>query len=221
MNIIRELRKSIAAEVHPDLSVVIKAPTEASDTQINAFIKRKEAWIEKQKKYFQQFNRKEPTEFLSGSSVLYLGRQYQVIIEKAAYKNRIKVTKNRLYILSSAPQKSDEITADFQRWLLSRAEVVFAQRLTECLKSFPNLSPPKLKIRRLKKRWGSYLKRHEIVLNPDLIKASKQAIDYVIIHDLCHAFYPRHDEDFYRLLSSKMPNWKEIKAKFEKKLLCY
>ena len=51
MNIIRELRKSIAAEVHPDLSVVIKAPIEASDTQINAFIKRKEAWIEKQKKY--------------------------------------------------------------------------------------------------------------------------------------------------------------------------
>lgn len=221
MNIIRERRKSIAAEVYPDLSVVIKAPEEANDAQINAFIKRKEAWIEKQKRYFRQFNRKEPMEILSGSSVLYLGRQYQVIIEKAAYKNRVKVMKNRLYILSSAPQKSHEIIADFQRWLLSRATVVFNERLVECLKFFPTLPAPKMTIRRLKKRWGSYLKRHEIVLNPDLIKANKQAIDYVIIHELCHAFYPRHDDDFYRLLSSKMPNWKAIKEKFEKKLLSY
>lgn len=158
MNIIRERRKSIAAEVYPDLSVVIKAPEEANDAQINAFIKRKEAWIEKQKRYFRQFNRKEPMEILSGSSVLYLGRQYQVIIEKAAYKNRVKVMKNRLYILSSAPQKSDEIIADFQRWLLSRATVVFKERLVECLKVFPTLPAPKMTIRRLKKRWGSYLK---------------------------------------------------------------
>lgn len=78
---------------------------------------------------------------------------------------------------------------------------------------------PTLKVRKLKRRWGSYLKKNEIVLNPDLIKASKQSIDYVIYHELCHAYFDKHTDDFYNLLSLKMPNWKQVKENFELKLL--
>ncbi len=221
MKIIKENRKSFAAEVYPDLQVVIKAPVAASELKIEDFIRRKEKWIEKQKNYFQQFNKIDTKEIISGCSVLYLGRQYQIIIEKAPWKNAVKVMKNKIYILSSAPQKTNEISLAFKDWLLRRAEAVFHERLAECIKSFPTLSVPKMKIRKLQKRWGSYLKRHEIILNPDLIKANKQAIDYVIMHELCHAFYSRHNDDFYQLLSTKMPNWQDVKEKFEKKLLSY
>lgn len=155
------------------------------------------------------------------NSTLYLGRQYQVIIEKAALKNVVKITNNKIYILSSAPQKIDDINKAFSDWLIKRAEVVFKERLTECLKSFPDLAKPSLKIRKLNKRRGSYLRKHKIVLNPELIKANKKSIDYVICHELCHAYYNSHTEDFYNLLSLKIPNWKQIKERFELKLLSY
>lgn len=221
MKIIKENRKSFAVEVYPDLQVVIKAPEAAYDMEVENFIRRKEKWIEKQKTYFRQFNKIDAKEIISGCSVLYLGRQYQVIIEKAPWKNAVKVMKNKIYILSSAPQKTEEIKLAFNNWLMTRAEAIFQERLAECMKSFPNLSVPKMKIRKLQKRWGSYLKRHEIILNPDLIKANKIAIDYVIMHELCHAFYSQHNDDFYQLLSTKMPDWQDVKEKFEKKLLSY
>lgn len=221
IKIIKEKRKSLAVEVYPNFSVVIKSPEQAKDFEIKDFIKRKTPWIEKQINYFKQFNMPEDKIYESGSSALYLGRQYQVIIEKSLLRNIVKVFNNKIYILTPFTQKLDEINQAFSDWMIKRAETVFNERLNVCMKAFPDLKMPSLKIRKLNKRWGSYLKKHEIVLNPALIKASKQAIDYVIYHELCHAYYPNHTEEFYNLLSLKMPNWEKVKEKMELKLLSY
>lgn len=218
---IREKRKFLSAEVYPNFSVIIKAPEQAKDFEIRDFIKRKTPWIEKQINYFKQFNVPEGKIYESGSSALYLGRQYQVIIEKSLLRNIVKIFNNKIYILTPLPQKLDEINQVFSDWMVKRAEVVFNERLNVCMKAFPDLKMPSLKIRKLNKRWGSYLKKHEIVLNPALIKASKQAIDYVIYHELCHAYYPNHTEEFYNLLSLKMPNWEKVKEKMELRILSY
>lgn len=218
---IREKRKSLVAEVYPNFSVVIKAPEQAKDFEIRDFIKRKTPWIEKQINYFKQFNVPEDQIYESGSSALYLGRQYQVIVEKSLLRNIVKIFNNKIYILTPLPQKLDEINQAFSDWMIKRAEVVFNERLKICMKAFPELKMPSLKIRKLNKRWGSYLKKHEIILNPVLIKASKQSIDYVIYHELCHAYYSNHTEEFYNLLSLKMPNWEKVKEKMELKILSY
>jgi len=221
IKIIKEKRKSLAVEVYPNFSVVVKSPEQAKDFEIKDFIKRKTPWIEKQIGYFKQFNMPEDKIYESGSSALYLGRQYQVIIEKSVLRNVIKVFNNKIYILTPFTHKLDEINQAFSDWMIKRAETVFNERLNVCMKAFPDLEMPSLKIRKLNKRWGSYLKKHEIVLNPALIKASKQSIDYVIYHELCHAYYPNHTEEFYNLLSLKMPNWEKVKEKMELKLLSY
>lgn len=221
IKIIKEKRKSLAVEVYPNFSVVIKSPEQAKDFEIRDFIKRKTPWIEKQINYFKQFNMPEDKIYESGSSALYLGRQYQVIIEKSLLRNIVKVFNNKIYILTPLPQKLDEINQVFSDWMIKRAEVVFNERLKICMKAFPELEMPSLKIRKLNKRWGSYLKKHEIILNPVLIKASKQSIDYVIYHELCHAYYPNHTEEFYNLLFLKMPNWEKVKEKMELKILSY
>lgn len=219
--VVKEKRKSLAVEVYPDFTVLVKSPEEAKDFEIKDFIKRKTTWVEKQLNYFKQFNMPEDKFYETGSSALYLGRQYQVIIEKSPLRNIIKVFNNKIYILTPSIQKLDEVNDVFQNWFIKRAEIIFNERLNVCMKAFPDLEMPKLRIRKLNKRWGSYLKKHEIILNPALIKASKPSIDYVIYHELCHAYYPNHTDEFYNLLSLKMPNWEKIKEKMELKLLSY
>lgn len=219
--VVKEKRKSLAVEVYPDFTVLVKSPEQAKDFEIKDFVNRKTPWIEKQLNYFKQFNMPEDKFYETGSSALYLGRQYQVIIEKSPLRNIIKVFDNKIYILTPSIQKLDEVNDVFQNWFIKRAEIIFNERLNVCMKAFPDLEMPKLRIRKLNKRWGSYLKKHEIVLNPALIKASKPSIDYVIYHELCHAYYPNHTDEFYNLLSLKMPNWKKIKEKMELKLLSY
>ena len=219
--VVKEKRKSLAVEVYPDFTVLVKSPEQAKDFEIKDFVNRKTPWIEKQLNYFKQFNMPEDKFYETGSSVLYLGRQYQVIIEKSPLRNIIKIFNNKIYILTPSIQKLDEVNDVFQNWFIKRAEIIFNERLNVCMKAFPDLEMPKLRIRKLNKRWGSYLKKHEIILNPALIKASKPSIDYVIYHELCHAYYPNHTDEFYNLLSLKMPNWEKIKEKMELKLLSY
>ncbi|EEY50649.1 protein of unknown function DUF45 [Vibrio cholerae CT 5369-93] len=50
------------------------------------------------------------------------------------------------------------------------------------------------------------------MLNPYLVKAPKESIDYVILQELCYIAAHNHSEKFWRLLTSVMPNWKEVKA---------
>ena len=54
-----------------------------------------------------------------------------------------------------------------------------------------------------------------LILNPHLVKAPKECIDYVILHELCHISEYNHSERFWRLLTQVMPNWKEVKARLD------
>jgi len=69
------------------------------------------------------------------------------------------------------------------------------------------------------KRWGSYLGKNKIALNPLLIRASKDCLDYVIVHELCHMKYKNHNKEFFKLQESIIPNWKEVKEKLELRFL--
>ena len=70
IKIVKEKRKSLAVEVYPNFTVLVKSPEQAKDFEIKDFIKRKTTWIEKQLSYFKQFNMPEDKIYESGSSAL-------------------------------------------------------------------------------------------------------------------------------------------------------
>ena len=67
----------------------------------------------------------------------------------------------------------------------------------------------------MKRRWGSFLNQDKVFLNPKLIHTSKDCIDYVIVHELCHMKYKDHDKRFYNLLTHKYPKWQKTKERLE------
>jgi len=67
----------------------------------------------------------------------------------------------------------------------------------------------------MSKRWSSSIKGERIILSPLLIQGPKEAIDYVITHELCHMKYKNHDSKFYALLETKFPNWQKTKVKLK------
>ena len=107
-----------------------------------------------------------------------------------------------------------------ERWYAARARTQFRKRLGVCLGTAVGRSvdPPKLQIRRMTKRWGSCGPSGTLTLNLDLIRAPRPCIDYVIVHELCHLKHPNHSQEFYRLLSTAMPDWQERKMRLERML---
>jgi predicted metal-dependent hydrolase len=52
-------------------------------------------------------------------------------------------------------------------------------------------------------------------LNPHLINAPTDCIDYVQLHELCHLKCHNHGTAFHRLLQSHLPNWEAIKSRLD------
>lgn len=70
----------------------------------------------------------------------------------------------------------------------------------------------------MEKRWGSCTNDGLILLNPELVAAPIDCIDYVIIHELCHLKEHSHNQRFYNLLSKILPDYTKSKKKLDRLL---
>lgn len=71
---------------------------------------------------------------------------------------------------------------------------------------------PNLRVKKMQTLWGSCSRKHRTVnLNYYLYKAPVACVEYVILHELLHFIYPRHDKQFYDTLTVMMPDWQERK----------
>jgi len=218
-HLIIEQRKTITATVFPNQTVIVKAPQEADITHIDSFLQRKIRWILKQQRYFSKFRTQSPRKYMSGETFRYRGRSYKLLVRKTTKHPHVSLRYGTLIIFSDHPKEQLTNKKLLNQWYHQKAGKVFQERLKDCLSLFDYPTPPTLRIRKLKKRWGSYLpKKHQIILNQDLIQATKSQIDYVIIHELCHIKHKSHNRAFYTLLKAKVSNSEEIKEKLEHKL---
>lgn len=212
----RQERKTLSLTVNPDKSIVLKCPNEASDDKVEAFLTRKWGWLEKQLNFFKKANGKSSIkEYVSGESFYYLGRQYKMAVKKAK-GDKVALTKGKLLVSTSkSVSDGDNNKKLLNTWFDEKRAKVFSDRFTEMKKLFDFKVMPELGIRKMKARWGSFLSKEKIFLNPKLIHTSKDCIDYVIVHELCHMRYKNHDKKFYSFLDEKYPGWKKVKEKLE------
>lgn len=209
-------RKSLGIKVHPDNQVVVLAPLDAKEEKVIERVKVKAPWILKQ---IDHFNTYKPStsarRFINGETHLYLGRQYRVKIVPDKI-DVVKAYRGQLWMHSQNP-KPEVLKKQLEIWYKQKASVVFTDLLEEVLPKFKRykINTPSLSIRHMSKRWGSCTPAGKIILNPELIKASKGSIEYVILHELCHLVHPNHSRAFQNLLSRMLPNWRKWKERLE------
>jgi predicted metal-dependent hydrolase len=211
-------RKSLGIKVYPDCSVEISAPHFTHSEKIESKIRQKAAWILKQQNEFLSYHPLTPDRlFLSGETHLYLGRQYKLRIEPS-HTNDVRLLKGCL-IISVKPEVKPKVL--LEDWYRQKAVKHFTETVNNVLPLFAKykILIPELQIRIMNKRWGSCTPNGKIILNPELIKAPKGSIEYVVIHELCHLVYHNHTKAFYTLQEKMMPDWKKWKEKLEYSLV--
>lgn len=211
-------RKTVAIAVTPDKSVVVTAPEKADLAVVDRRVKDKARWILKQQQFFEQFIPRTPVRrYVGGETHLYLGRQYRLKIHSAD-DSRVKLLGQYLHIHTPTPTEPFTVKQLLDNWYLNHAKVKFQERLDHCFQSFSHLGQPQpiLKTRTLQKRWGSLTSTGTLLLNRDLIRAPRQCIDYVVVHELCHLKHPDHSSQFYNFLSLMLPDWEKKKLQLEK-----
>lgn len=212
-------RKNLNISVHPDQKVTVAAPANRSLDDVLSRVKKRASWIIKQKNYFERFQPL-PTErkYVSGETHYYLGRQYRLKVVKSD-KNYVKLIGRYFYIYTNDRDNKKRIKELLNKWYVKHAEEIFNKRFEicyDCIKRF-HISRPQLRLRKMAKRWGSCTNSKTVFINTELVKTPLYCIDYVIMHELCHLKIRKHDNNFYKLLSKCMPDWKRRKESIEKK----
>ncbi len=208
-------RKSLGITVTPDMQVLVRAPLDAPLDKIKEKLRKKAPWIIKQQSFFLAFHPKTPTKkFVAGETHLYLGRQYRLKVEIAATAS-VKLKGKFLEV--STPDKGN-VQSILEAWYLKQAKAKFyaiAAPLIERFKKY-QVEPSSIVLRDMPTRWGSCTPKGKIILNPELIKAHKGCIEYVIVHELCHLVYHEHTQRFFDLQTKEMGDWEKWKGRLER-----
>ncbi|WP_439489180.1 M48 family metallopeptidase [Algoriphagus sp.] len=208
-------RKTLGITVTPDSEVLVKAPISVNREKIQEVLKKRAAWILKQQSFFLSFQpRLTERRYISGETHLYLGRQYRLMVVKTN-QDSVKLLHGELRVESTDPGKAKSL---LKEWYLKQARKKFQVLASELIQKFKHegVVPESLVIRDMALRWGSCTPKGKIILNPELIKAPKGCIEYVIVHELCHLVHRDHSSAFFRLQSRYLPDWEKWKEKLER-----
>lgn len=213
-------RKSLEIAVHPDKSVVVKAPKTSTLEAIEETIKKRARWIKRQIAYFNQFDPRTPDrKYVGGESHLYLGRKYRLKI-KVSDKDKV-LLKNGYFCIEATYNKPDHIEQLMDFWYRRQAKMYLSKIFDTCWDGFKegDLNKPILKLQKMDKRWGSLSGKGQLTLNVSLIQTPKECIEYVVTHELCHLIHHNHGTEFYKLLDRTLPDWMKRKHKLEMALI--
>ncbi|MGE6409365.1 M48 family peptidase [Psychrobacter sp. Choline-02u-13] len=221
--------RKVIIKVHPDQRVVATAPNDATDEMIYDAMMKRARWIwQSLQDFAKQQDHVLPKRYVSGETQFYLGRRYVLkVITDAETSNvinsTVKLSRGKLNVkLSQSNSKLniEERTAIVKslidEWYKNKFRSISRERLEALIyKASWVKNSPAIKLMTMKKQWGSCSTKGNLILNPHLVKAPKECIDYVILHELCHIAEHNHSERFWHLLTQVMPNWKAVKARLD------
>ncbi|MDO9108483.1 MAG: SprT family zinc-dependent metalloprotease [Coriobacteriia bacterium] len=216
--VFRADRTTLSITVNPDGVVEVVAPLGIALEDIRARIHRRARWIANQQRYFEQFlPRTPPRRFVSGETHLYLGRQYRLRVV-VADEESVKLNGGRFVVHVVGGPVPERVEVLLGQWYAAKASERLTERLEECWKRFSGgcaSDVPPLRIRRMRSRWGSMSSSGLLTLNVDLIRAPRECLDYVILHELCHLEHADHGAAFRARLEQVLPDWERRKHRLE------
>lgn len=208
-------RKSMVMQVRSDTVVVIRAPLKYPLRHIENFVCEKKDWIvEKQKSFMEKPHLSKPKKYIDGDIFQFLGKEYTLQVKQGLKKN-ISLSDENITLTTTYPSNTEQNKKLLQDWYKDQAKRVFEERMEICneivVQNIDVEFTGKIKLRRMKSRWGSCSTNGEITLNTNLICADTLCIDYVILHELCHLREHNHSPRFHALMDIVMPKWKPVK----------
>ena len=218
LEIIRSSRRTIALFVKPGGTLLIRAPWYVPVHVIMHFIREKTAWVVRQRERMKDKKTVGEPALLQYSSLTpFLGSNLTITFSESA-GNTARLNGTQLMISVAGDPSPEKITAVADGWYLAEAKRYFALRTAELAEKHSAMlpSPASVNVRKMKRRWGTCHTSGALWFNRELIKKEPVLIDYVIIHELCHLVHHNHSTEYYALLGSIIPDYRELRKRLQK-----
>ncbi len=210
-------RSKIAIHVNFDGTVVVDAPPSFDAIKIHAAIQKRARWIVAHVDAARtRFNHVRHREYVSGEQIIYLGRRYVLKVLKVSEKPKPARLKGNWLVVETPDSLCGDVKERVRDWYRNKARNYLTMKTAELSTSLPWVSaPPPVKLLVMVKQWGSCSPAGRIILNPHLVKAPRECIEYVITHELTHLKCHDHSPKFWSLIDAYCPGWKQTKKRLD------
>ena len=197
--------------------LTITKPTRLSMKRLLETIKSNEEDIYNKYKKITASEISSIKQWKTGEKVYYKGEEYSIISQNTD-KLRIGITieeANKEIIITKPENINQEdvkinIDKGIKQLFKKNTEVLIVQKLPYWSK-ITGFEYNQVKLRDATTRYGSCMPaKKNLYFSSRLIMLPENVVDAIIVHELCHMKYKNHNKDFYDLVATYIPNYKEI-----------
>lgn len=199
-------RKTLNITVERDRKIIVRAPLNLSTEKIEEIVQSKKQWLKEKINHAQKYPVDiKAKEFISGETLLYLGRNYQLLvvdepIEGIEFNQRFRISRDN-------QEKANQL---FKKWYMQQA-LTKIEPLAKMYATNLGVKFNEFKTSQMKYRWGSCTPNNNIIFNWRIIKAPMYVLEYLVAHELVHLIEDNHTPRFWNILSIQIPNYKKAK----------
>ncbi len=215
VDIVRSSRRTVALYVRPGGTLLVRAPWYVPVSLLMQFVRQKSPWVERHLAVLRNVKpAQKPQPITNGSVIPFMGREITVKVNTGS-RNRALLKDETLLLTLSGEDTRERITAMTDAWYHQQAKTFFPRRTRELAAIHNSIltEPGMVSVRKMKRRWGTCHNNGTIWFNRELIKREPELIDYVILHELCHLVHHNHGREYYSLLESIVPEFRELRQR--------
>lgn len=145
----------------------------------------------------------------STHQLYYLGQKYPLYIKVDSEIKKIIIEwDGKAFICMSPVEGEIDISKAIKSFYKKEIRRLIEKRL-KVYQSHFKVKYRSFKIDDSNTKWGSCSSERHLTFHWKLILFPIEAIDYVVVHELCHLVHMNHDRSFWRLVGKIYPNYKE------------
>jgi predicted metal-dependent hydrolase len=206
-SIVYSERKTLSIIVERDRSVIVRAPINTKPEVIDKEVQKRNRLLVKKIEHNQKYPEiKGIKEFVSGETLMYLGKNYKLFVVEDGIEG--VQFDNKFFIGINSQLEANKL---FREWYIKSAEEIVVPKAMQIAKKI-GVSYNNINIVDLKFRWGSCTPKDNIHLNWRLIKAPMTVIEYIIVHELTHLLEANHTPEFWNRVAAQLPTYDKAKT---------
>lgn len=209
--LIRSRRRTLAIYILPDASVEVRAPYHLSVKAIDAFVCEKQSWIEKKLAFMRERGAGLQKSLQPGDTLPYRGQELPVRLSengKLRFDGSAFYYPPEVFSDKANPSAVKQAAAS----LYKRLTLPLIQERVIYYETVIGVQPAAVKVSGATKRWGSCSGKNSLNFSWMLAAADPAALDYVVVHELCHIKEHNHSAAFWRLVGNVLPDYKKRQA---------
>src|SRR5215217_6989906 len=189
--------RRVRVTVGGDGEVVVTLPKRAAERRAAEAVRELRPWIDRRRAALESAAAEVARE---SGTLPYLGTTLRVAAEPG--RERVHRRGDALLV------PPGDATEAIERWYRRRARAEIAPRL-DAATARAGTGYKGLTIRGQRTRWASCSSNGGMSFNWRLLLAPEAVLQYVIEHEVCHLEVMDHSPRFWRLLESRVPDWRD------------